>query len=94
MTQPIRSEKPSRFVRKLRKLSNEPKRFLIDSSGYQIAHRSWQTSLKLGSFLWVVLCFSIATVYFGFMASDRYVSRAELIIKQADQIKIDRKSVV
>ncbi len=38
--------------------------------------------------MWVVLCFSIATVYFGFMASDRYVSRAELIIKQADQIKM------
>ena len=84
MTQSIRTEKPSRFVRKIRKLSKEPKRFFIDSSGYQIAHRSWQQSLKLGSFLWVVLCFSIAVLYFGFMASDRYVSRAEL----------DRKSVV
>ncbi|MGY3916067.1 sugar transporter [Aeromonas australiensis] len=88
MTQLIKSEKSSRFVRKLRKLSKEPKQFFIDSSGYQIAHRSWQSSLKLGSFLWVVLCFAIATVYFGFMASDRYVSRAELIIKQADQIKM------
>ncbi|MFM5738842.1 sugar transporter [Aeromonas veronii] len=88
MTQLIKSEKSSRFVRKLRKLSKEPKRFFIDSSGYQIAHRSWQNSLKLGSFLWVVLCFAIATVYFGFIASDRYVSRAELIIKQADQIKM------
>ncbi|WP_421304803.1 sugar transporter [Aeromonas veronii] len=88
MTQLIKSEKSSRFVRKLRKLSKEPKQFFIDSSGYQIAHRSWQNSLKLGSFLWVVLCFVIATVYFGFIASDRYVSRAELIIKQADQIKM------
>lgn len=88
MTQPIRIEKPSRFVRKIRKLGKEPKRFFIDSSGYKIAHRSWQQSLKLGSFLWVVLCFSIAVLYFGFMASDRYVSRAELMIKQADQIKM------
>ena len=79
---------PSRLVRKFRKLSNQPKRFFIDSSGYQIAHRSWQQSLKLGSFLWVVICFSIAVVYMGFIASDRYVSRAELIIKQADQIKM------
>lgn len=88
MIQPIRTETPSRFVRKIRKLSKEPKRFFIDSSGYQIAHRSWQQSLKLGSFLWVVLCFSVAVLYFGFMASDRYVSRAELMIKQADQIKM------
>ncbi|MGL6006811.1 sugar transporter [Aeromonas sobria] len=85
MNQPI---KPSRLVRKFRKLSNQPKRFFIDSSGYQIAHRSWQQSLKLGSFLWVVICFSIAVTYMGFIASDRYVSRAELIIKQADQIKM------
>lgn len=88
MTQPIKPIKPSRLVRKLHKLSNEPKRFIIDSSGFQIAHRSWQQSLKLGSFLWVVVCFSIAALYFGLIASDRYVSRAELIIKQADQIKM------
>ncbi|WP_049048985.1 sugar transporter [Aeromonas hydrophila] len=88
MTQPIRTENVSRLVRKIRKLGKEPKRFFIDSSGYKIAHRSWQQSLKLGSFLWVVLCFSIAVLYFGFMASDRYVSRAELMIKQADQIKM------
>ena len=80
MTQPIRSERPSRLVRKLRKLGNEPKRFFIDSSGFQIAHRSWQQSLKLGSFLWVVACFAIAALYLGVIASDRYVSRAELMI--------------
>ncbi|WP_043761543.1 sugar transporter [Aeromonas taiwanensis] len=88
MTQPIRPAKPSRLIRKLRKLGNEPKQFFIDSSGFQIAHRSWQQSLKLGSFLWVLACFSIAVLYLGFIASDRYVSRAEVIIKQADQIKM------
>ncbi|EGX6952705.1 sugar transporter [Aeromonas hydrophila] len=88
MTQPISTKRPSRFVRKLRKLGNEPKRFFIDSSGFQIAHRSWQQSLKLGSFLWVVICFAIAAFYLGIIASDRYVSRAELMIKQADQIKM------
>jgi len=86
MTQPIRPS--SRLARKFRKLSTEPKRFIIDSSGFQIAHRSWQKSLKLGSFLWVVACFLIAVLYFGLIASDRYVSRAEVIIKQADQIKM------
>lgn len=89
MTHPIRPiKKPSRFVRKLRKLGNEPKRFFIESSSFQIAHRSWQQSLRLGSFLWVLACFAIAGLYLGFIASDRYVSRAELMIKQADQIKM------
>ncbi|WP_270807520.1 MULTISPECIES: sugar transporter [unclassified Aeromonas] len=88
MTQPIRTEKSSRFVRKIRKLGKEPKRFFIDSSGYKIAHRSWQQSLKLGSFLWVVACFVVASIYFGGVATDRYVSRSDIIIKQADQIKM------
>ncbi|NBA25404.1 sugar transporter [Aeromonas caviae] len=88
MTQPIRSERPSRLVRKFRKLNSDPKRFFIDSSGFQIAHSSWRQSLKLGSFLWVLVCFTIAALYLGVIASDRYVSRAEIIIKQADQIKM------
>lgn len=88
MTQPIRSNKSSGLMRKLNKLKNKPKHFIIDSSGYRLAHRSWKHSLKLGSFLWVVACFAVAVVYFGLIASDRYVSRAELVIKQADQIKM------
>lgn len=88
MTQPIRSNKSSRMVRKLHKLKTKPKKFITDSSGYRLAHRSWQQSLKLGSFLWVIACFAIAVLYFGLIASDRYVSRAEIVIKQADQIKM------
>lgn len=38
--------------------------------------------------MWVVACFAIAVIYFGLIASDRYVSRAQLVIKQADQIKM------
>lgn len=88
MTRLIPPIKPSGFIRKLRKLGNEPKQFFIDSSGFKIAHRSWKHSLKLGSFLWVLACFAVAVLYLGFIASDRYVSRAEVIIKQADQIKM------
>lgn len=88
MTQPIRSNKSSGLMRKLHKLKTKPKNFIVDSSGYRLAHRSWKKSLKLGSFLWVVICFAFAILYFGFIASDRYVSRAELVIKQADQIKM------
>ncbi|MFG0645460.1 sugar transporter [Leclercia adecarboxylata] len=88
MTQPTRSNKSSGLMRKLHKLKNKPKHFIVDSSGYKLAHRSWKQSLKLGSFQWVVACFAIAIIYFGFIASDRYVSRAELVVKQADQIKM------
>ena len=88
MIQPIRSNKSSGFMRKLNKLKTKPKHFIIDSSGYRLAHRSWKHSLKLGSFMWVVVCFAIAAIYIGVIASDRYVSRAELVIKQADQIKM------
>lgn len=47
-----------------------------------------EKSLKLGGFQWVVACFAIAVIYFGLIASDRYVSRAELVVKQADQVKM------
>lgn len=75
-------------MRKLHKLKNKPKNFIVDSSGYRFARSSWRQSLKLGSFMWVVACFAIAVIYFGLIASDRYVSRAQLVIKQADQIKM------
>lgn len=88
MTQPIRSNKASGMMRKLRKLKTKPKHFIVDSSGFRLAQRSWKHSLKLGSFMWVVACFAIAVLYFGVVASDRYVSRAQLVIKQADQIKM------
>lgn len=88
MNQVQPSSNPSRLVRKFRKLSHDPKRFVMDSSGFRIAHRSWRRSLKLGSFLWVVGIFCIAVLYFGVMVSDRYVSRADVLVKQADQIKM------
>lgn len=88
MTEPTRLNKASGMMRKLHKLKTKPKHFIIDSSGYRLARHSWKQSLKLGSFLWVVICFAIAVIYFGLISSDRYVSRAELVVKQADQIKM------
>lgn len=88
MTKSIRTNKSSRLMRKLHKLKTKPKHFIVDSSGYRLAKHSWKQSLKLGSFMWVVGCFIIAIVYFCFIASDRYVSRADIVIKQADQIKM------
>lgn len=83
-----RPDNSSGLMRKLHKLKTKPKHFIIDSSGYRLARRSWKKSLRLGSFLWVVACFIITVIYFGLVASDRYVSRAELVVKQADQVKM------
>ncbi len=88
MTEPNQFNNSSALMRKLRKLKTKPKKFIIDSSGFRFAHHSWKKSLKLGSFLWVVGLFLIAIVYFGLIASDRSVSRAEIVIKQADKIKM------
>lgn len=88
MIQPTRSNKSNGLMRKLHKLKTKPKHFIVDSSGYKLAHKSWKKSLKLGSFLWVVACFAIAALYFCVIVSDRFVSRAELVVKQADQIKM------
>ncbi|WP_225759642.1 sugar transporter [Leclercia sp. Marseille-Q4284] len=88
MIQPTRSNKSTGLMRKLHKLKTKPKHFIVDSSSFKLAHRSWKKSLKLGSFLWVVACFAIAALYFCVIVSDRYVSRAQLVVKQADQIKM------
>ncbi|WP_421201909.1 sugar transporter [Aeromonas enteropelogenes] len=74
--------------RKLRKFRRDPKRFIVDSKGYQVAYFSWKKAVRLGSFLWVLLCFGLAVLYYGVVASDRYVSEASIIIKQADQLKM------
>jgi capsular polysaccharide transport system permease protein len=50
MIQPTRSNKSSGLMRKLNKLKTKPKHFIVDSSGFKLAHRSWKKSLKLGSF--------------------------------------------
>ena len=83
MTQLIRSNKSSGLMRKLNKLKTKPKHFIVDSSGYKLALRSWKKSLKLGSFLWVVVCFAIAALYFCVIVSDRYVSQASITYREA-----------
>ncbi|MBV8041083.1 sugar transporter [Pluralibacter sp.] len=74
--------------RKLRKLKRDPRLFLVDSRGFRVATYSWKKAVRLGSFLWVVGCFLLAALYYCVIASDRYVSQASLIIKQADQVKM------
>lgn len=62
--------------RKLRKFKRDPKLFLIDSKGYKVAHHSWKKTIKLGSFLWVVVCFSLAALYYGCSRATELITKS------------------
>lgn len=79
---------PAIVRRKTRKLLRDPQQFMRDSSGYRAALDSWQRALRLGSFLWVLGCFALISLYCGWLSSDRYVSQAQVIVKQAEQVKM------
>jgi Capsule polysaccharide export protein len=77
--------------RKLRKLQRDPRSFLIDSKGFKVAEqgakRTWKQMIRLGSFMWVVAIFFLALIYYTAIASDRFVSEAKVVVRQADSIK-------
>ncbi len=85
------SQPDSTLRRKLRKLQRDPKLFLIDSRGLRAAGKgaiqTWKQMIRLGSFLWVVLIFLLACLYYTVIASDRFVSEAKVIIRQADPMR-------
>ena len=85
------SQPDSPLKRKLRKLQRDPRLFLIDSRGLRAAGdralRTWKQMVKLGSFLWVVVVFLLACLYYTSIASDRFVSEAKVIIRQADPMR-------
>ena len=77
--------------RKLRKLQRDPKSFLVDSKGFKVAEegakKTWKQMLRMGGFMWVVVVFALAVIYYTTIASDRFVSEAKVIIRQADPMK-------
>ena len=77
--------------RKLRKLQRDPKSFLVDSKGFKVAgegaKKTWKQMLRMGGFMWVVVVFALAVIYYTTIASDRFVSEAKVIIRQADPMK-------
>jgi len=74
----------SNFQRKARKLKRDPKQFFIDSKAYvgtrKAAYIAWA---KLGSFALVLLASLLVVGYYSFMASPRYVSETQFVVKQA-----------
>ena len=91
MKDPRNSAQLTPLRRKLRKLQRDPRSFLIDSKGFKVAEqgakRTWKQMIRLGSFMWVVAIFLLAVIYYTAIASDRFVSEAKVIIRQADPMK-------
>lgn len=70
--------------RKLKKLKNKPVQFVKDSKAYTKAKTGlYLTRAKLGSFALVVLLSIFIVVYYTLIASPRYVSETQFVVKQA-----------
>ncbi|WP_299497004.1 lipopolysaccharide biosynthesis protein [uncultured Shewanella sp.] len=70
--------------RKLRKLRRDPKLFLADSKAYITTRKTlYRTWAKLGSFALVIVASMAVILYFSLIASPRYVSQTQFIVKQS-----------
>lgn len=89
MTSQKKVQPLSKVERKIRKLRRNPKLFLADSKAYIHTRKTlYQTWAKLGSFALVIAASLLIVVYFSLIASPRYVSQAQFVVKQADQSHI------
>ena len=70
--------------RKVRKLKRDPKQFLVDSKAVlgtqKAAYLAWA---KFGSFALVLAASLLVVVYYSLIASPRYVSESQFVVKQA-----------
>lgn len=69
--------------RKMRKLKRNPRLFLVDSKVYAGARKTvHMTRSNVGSFTLALLGLLLVVVYYGLIASPRYVSQVQFVIKQ------------
>jgi len=66
----------SRLARKMRKLRQKPGAFLKDSRPY----KAW---ISMGSFTFIILASSAISIYYINIASSRYTTQSQFIVKQA-----------
>lgn len=70
--------------RKLRKLRRNPKQFFTDSKAYVATRKTiYTTWAKLGSFALVIVASVLLVIYYSLIASPRYVSQVQFVVKQA-----------
>jgi len=70
--------------RKARKLKRDPKLFVADSKAYLGAQKTlYLAHAKLGSFILVILVSFLVVLYYTAIASPRYSSQVQFVVKQA-----------
>ncbi len=70
--------------RKVRKLKRDPKQFVVDSKAYMGTRRAaYLTWAKFGSFALVLAASLLVVIYYSLIASPRYVSESQFVVKQA-----------
>ncbi len=85
MSQPVEKQQAlTSLQRKVRKLKKDPKQFVVDSKAYvhtqKAAYLAWA---KFGSFALVLAASLLVVVYYSVIASSRYVSESQFVVKQA-----------
>ena len=72
-------------ARKVQKLKRDPRQFVLDSKAYVKAQKTADFAwAKLGSFAFVLLASILVVFYYWVIASPRYVSETQFMVKQAN----------
>lgn len=72
-------------ARKVQKLKRDPRQFVLDSKAYVKAQKTADFAwAKLGSFAFVLLASILMVFYYWVIASPRYVSETQFMVKQAN----------
>ncbi|MER2493327.1 hypothetical protein [Catenovulum sediminis] len=79
----------SSMTRKLRKLVRNPKAFILDSIGFQLAKESAGTSSRLflsfHYWVWLVTPVVMVAIYLFLIASNQYESQASVVTRNSDE---------
>lgn len=82
--EPLDAKEKTARQRKLAKLKSKPMQFVKDSAVYDKAQKGMDyTWAKFGSFAIVILASIFLVIYFILIASPRYVSETQFVIKEA-----------
>lgn len=72
-------------ARKVQKLKRDPRQFVLDSKAYVQAQKTADFAwAKFGSFAFVLLASILVVFYYWVVASPRYVSETQFMVKQAN----------
>lgn len=72
-------------ARKVQKLKRDPRQFVLDSKAYVKAQKTADFAwAKFGSFAFVLLASVLVVFYYWVVASPRYVSETQFMVKQAN----------